>query len=174
MMDYARTLIRQHQRAGIIVDTNLLLLLLVGGLDRALIARFKRTRALFIADDYPAVAAVVDSFQRVLTTPHILAEVSNFVGNAPEDWRRGLYTVLANALAPPNSAIALLDERYTRGAELVRDHAFSLFGLTDAGIGHLARDRYLVFTVDAPLADYLGRIGVAALNYNHIRGLAWT
>ena len=48
---------------------------------------------------------------------------------------------------------------------------FKKLGLTDAIIGQLAKDTYLVLTDDFPLTNYLKSIGVDAINFNHLRFL---
>ena len=67
------TYIRQYRRKGIIVDTNLLLLVLIGGTPS--IAGFKRTSG-YTTKDYKLLLNVIDQFEKLISTPHILAEVS--------------------------------------------------------------------------------------------------
>lgn len=66
--------IKQYRRKGIIVDTNLLLLALIGGTSS--IGEFKRTRG-YSDEDYQLLLKVIDQFETLVSTPHILAEVSN-------------------------------------------------------------------------------------------------
>jgi hypothetical protein len=49
-MDGVRQLINRHSVSGILVDTNLLLLYLIGRTNRHRISRFKRTQAYTIED----------------------------------------------------------------------------------------------------------------------------
>ena len=64
----------------IVVDTNLLLLLVIGITDRSLIAKHKRTRS-FEAEDFDLLVSVLAGYDQVVVTPHIMTEVSNL-------WRR--------------------------------------------------------------------------------------
>jgi hypothetical protein len=69
-------LIAKCRANGLFLDSNLLLLLLIGAVERGLVIRFKRTR-VFLQEDYDLLCDVVAQFTRVVTTPHVLAEVSN-------------------------------------------------------------------------------------------------
>ena len=44
--------------------------------------------------------------------------------------------------------------------------------MTDTAIGMVAAEKFLVLTVDLPLAGYLNKKGVAAINFNNLR-LSW-
>ena len=68
---------------GLLIDSNLLLLLFVGLRDRDRIQKFKRT-AQFTIRDFERLAAFIRRFKEVVTTPSILTEVSNLLGQLPE------------------------------------------------------------------------------------------
>jgi rRNA-processing protein FCF1 len=153
-------LIRKHRAKGILVDTNILLLYFVGIFDPTLIARFKRTE-IFAPDDFQKVEAVLNRFNRVLTTPHILAEISNLAVSL-----RGQAKDFFQHLS--NGFIAL-DEKYTPARLLVTGNIFSRLGLTDAAIERLAMKGYLVFTADFELSQRLTHRGADVLNLNHLR-----
>lgn len=80
MEQYVSGLISRHRRTGVLVDTNLLLLFFVGGYDRSLVERFRRTADRFVAPDFDTLSALLMSFERIVTTPHILTETSNLLG----------------------------------------------------------------------------------------------
>lgn len=71
--------VAKHRRDGILIDANLLLLLAVGRHDPALIASYKHTRS-YSADDYSILEQFISLFRTVITTPHIMTEVSNLLG----------------------------------------------------------------------------------------------
>ena len=70
--------IKRHGNCGIILDTNLLLLFLVGSYDVKLIKKYKRTLK-YSEEEYEWIVIVVSSFSTIVVTPHILAEVWNFI-----------------------------------------------------------------------------------------------
>src|ERR1700691_6200743 len=76
MLD-AVALIEKHRGKGVFVDTNLFVLLLVGSFNKKRILDFKRTQD-FTVDDFHTLSALVAWFGTPLvTTPHILSQVSD-------------------------------------------------------------------------------------------------
>ena len=69
-------LISQHRGSGLVVDTNLLLLFLIGRTNKNRISRFKRTQAYTI-EDFDLLDRFMAEFKTLITTPHVLTEVSN-------------------------------------------------------------------------------------------------
>lgn len=164
MERYVGSLIAQYRRTGVLVDTNLLLLFYIGGYDQRQIARFKRTADRFISVDFDTLAAVLEQFDTVVTTPHILTEVSNLMGQLSGRVRDGCFDLLAQS-------IPKLHERHTASTDLAGDEAFIKLGITDTSILEAATDHYLVLTDDLPLYSYLGGRGLDVLNFNNIRTL---
>src|SRR5260370_39822148 len=76
MIDEFLRLVDRHRQNGILVDANLLLLLVVGRFDEQRIQRFERTRD-FVIEDFRLLEAMVRPFSRILSTPHVLTELSN-------------------------------------------------------------------------------------------------
>lgn len=64
----------------LLIDTNVLMLLLIGRWDRASIPTFRRT-ATFTVTDFDLLEGALPRYARVVTTPAVLAEVSNLLGN---------------------------------------------------------------------------------------------
>ncbi len=78
-MSEAETLLARYKRKGVLVDSNLLLLLFVGLFDPARIKKFKRT-GHFSEVDFRLLVNFLAYFDKAITTPHILTEVSNLAG----------------------------------------------------------------------------------------------
>lgn len=166
MSAYAAPLIQRHRRSSVIIDTNILLLYFVGSLDRTLITTFKRTRNSFVVEDYDTIYHLLGAFAQVVTTANILTEVSNLAGQLSEHLKPDYFALFARG-------IALLAEQHVSSTDVAALPEFARFGLTDAGILHVARDGYLVLTDDFRLSQYLSSVGVDALNFNHIRQYNW-
>lgn len=150
----------------LLLDANTLLLLFVGLFDRTLIPQFKRT-TIFAVEDYDLLAEIVTQFTMLVTTPHILCEVSNLSGQLVDERRLSYFTVFARSLAG-------FDERYTAATALRTQPIFNRLGLTDAGIAHIAQEESLtVLTTDLDLWAYLTGAGVDAYNFNHVRRFGW-
>lgn len=153
--------LRRHRASGVLLDTNLLLLYVVGAHDRDLIPHFKRT-ASFTAEDFRILTGALDSFGHVLTTPHILTEVSNLAGQFAEPLKQAVFRTFA-------SAIGVLTELQPAAREVSAHTAFPRFGLTDIAILQSGRDKCLVLTDDFRLSQYLAHEKVEVLNFNHLR-----
>ena len=146
----------------ILLDANVLLLLLVGTADPSLIGEFKRTAA-FTEDDFDLLQLVLTYFNDIVTTPHVLTEVSNLLGQLPEHLHE-------TAFAHLRGAIETLNENTTAAQLITSEAIFTRLGLTDAAVTYLARTRVIeVLTVDSALWVHLNYQGVTAYNFHHIR-----
>jgi hypothetical protein len=163
---YAELLIEEHASSGIVLDTNLLLLLIIGKARRELVGTFKRLNS-FAPEDYETLTTIVNRFQTVATTPNILTEVSNLADRLTDKYKRDYLNAFA-------AEISLLDEKYVPTKAVVLSNAFSIFGLSDAVIWEIANRELLVMTTDGQLYHYLLTLGLPVLNFNHIRTQYWT
>jgi rRNA-processing protein FCF1 len=154
-----------HRKSGVIVDTNILLLYFVGIFDKARISTFRRTQT-FVPEDFDTLIGFLQSFDKVVTLPNILSEVSNLLGQLEGKLKQACFECFAYG-------IDLLDEQYLLSNRIVKTSEFVRFGLTDTAIFELARANYLVLTDDFRLSQYLTAKGLAAVNFNHIRVYNW-
>ena len=158
-------LLARYKSRGILIDTNLLLLYFVGRHDSRRILTFERTRT-FTIEDFKLLLGVFDYFDRVITTPNILTEVSNLSGKLSAHEKPAYYSEFA-------SQTMLLKEEYIESTRACSLECFKNFHLTDSGIIDVASGQYLVLTDDLPLAGYLQNAGIDVINFNHIRNLNW-
>ena len=162
-LEFFESLLRRYRSKGLLVDTNVLLLLLVGSIDPNIISRFKITANQgFTGTDYELLRTLIGNFQKVVTTPHILAEVSNQADKFKSENHQRIFSRFI-------SLIDLLEEHFEPAKALAGSDAFVRFGLTDTAISMVAAKRFLVLTVDLPLAGYLKKKGVDAINFNNLR-----
>ena len=164
-MEDIKDLLIGYKNKGVLVDSNLLLVYVVGMYDPSRIARFKRT-ATFSIDDFYLLAQLLRFFQKVVTTPNILTEVNSFSNQLPEDIKPSYNPEFAKQ-------ITLLEEHYLASNRVSSVISFQRFGLTDSGIAELARGKYVVLSDDLKLVIYLQKEGIDAVNFNHIRYLTW-
>ncbi len=154
-------LIIKHRNTGIVVDANLLVLHVVGRAGRDLITRCKRTE-VFTPEDFDLLQLVLKEFRSIITTPHILTEVSNLTESIKGDLRR---TLLDTFVLELNT----FHEQF-RAAEVLTGHpGFRLLGLSDTGIADLAQRSHLVITVDFLLYAHLVEREFDVINFNHLR-----
>ena len=158
----------RFHRKNLLVDTNLLLLLLVGSFDPSKIRTHKITANQgFNETDFYQLRNFTCTFQKLVTTPHILTEVSNHA-----DKIKG--TDHLKFLQKFISLIETLDEHFEASRLIANTDVFVRFGLTDAAISRLAHKDFLVVTVDSPLAGYLQKKGVNVVNFNNVRRASQT
>jgi hypothetical protein len=157
-------LLRIYGRRGAVVDANLLLLLFLGSYDRKQISSNKRL-AMFTEDDFDLLTRVLKQFSQIVTTPNILTEVSNLSGAVPDARRGAYFTWFA-------SSLAVLQEEYV-SSRTALGNRWARFGLTDAGIAEIAKNRYLVLTDDFRLSRSLEGGEIDTINFNHLREGFW-
>lgn len=145
------------------LDTNLLLLWLAGNVDRTLLKTFKRVQD-FTVGDYRLLQRTVTRFRDLFTTPHVLTETSNFIGQASL-YRRDVL------LAALESFINNSTEMTSPARELSCRPEFRPFGLTDTGLSDLS-GRVTVITMDYRLHGRIEAQGGSCINFNHLRSLA--
>lgn len=165
MKDLILQLVQRHRKNGILIDTNILLLYFLGRFNPREIPRFKRTRQ-FTVEDFGTLLLLLRRFEKVLTTPNILTEVSSFSSQLADPLRTDYFRQFAKE-------IALIEERYVESRRAAELAEFASLGLTDAGILGLARGTFLVLTDDFPLSQRLQKVGGDVINFNHLRVLGW-
>ncbi|MGA2329921.1 MAG: hypothetical protein ABSH05_27055 [Bryobacteraceae bacterium] len=164
--EYVGGLVRKHASRGVLIDANLLIVLLIGRQDRSAVSRFPHSKE-YTAAEFDVLDRFVRRFRRIITTPHILTEVSNLSGKL-----RGDDLTLFRAMLAQE--ICQYEERQRAAQEVVQSPYFAKLGLTDAGIERIARDGLLVLTDDLALAGALEKVRIDVLNFNRIRPLAWS
>ena len=142
------------------LDTNLLLLYLVGITDQSLLITFKRV-STFEAPDIATLIKLLGKFQKLITTPHILAEASNFLTQAPQHRRRELMASLRRFAEAHQEA-------YQAAKELVTRDEFSALGLADTGLAALSAEA-AVLTTDYHLWGRITSQGGHCVNFYHLR-----
>ena len=165
MIEQIREMVARYVQKGILVDTNILLLYFVGSFDPNLISSFKRTLQ-FTVEDFDTLLLLLDPFDKFITTPNILTEVSNLSGQLGEPARTPFFQTLAEKFI-------LMEERYIESSDAAQQEEFVKLGLTDTGILKLSKDQYLVLTDDFRLSQFLQKKDVDVINFNHVRVLGW-
>lgn len=145
----------------LLIDTNLLLVLLVGAQDRRQVPRFKRTSA-YTAEDYDLLAAFVGAFRETVVTPNVLTEVSNLAGQLSEPLRSRVFAGLA-------AFATLTAERYVPSRSAVEELDFLRLGLADVSVLLAAQENVAVLTDDLALYLKLLALDIHAVNFNHVR-----
>jgi hypothetical protein len=150
---------------GLLLDTNIALLLVVGDHDPALLPKFKRT-AKFAPEDYATLRRILSRFKAVVTTPAILTEVNSLASQFGEPTKTAVLRTFAKTVKE-------FSEKYIPSTVIADDELFAKFGLTDTNIKLVAAGQFLVLTDDYRFSGYLAANQIAAVNFNHIRVAGW-
>jgi len=162
---YLESLFQKYKQQGIVVDANLLLMYFLGSFNPQLISQYKRTKS-YTLDDFDILCRFIKCFERLVTTPNILTEVSNLSTALGEQIREEYFRKFKNI-------VTTLDEKVVTSRMAVENKHFEKYGLTDAVIVELCQKRYLVITDDFKLSNLLSHINIDVINFNHIRGYKW-
>ncbi|SFH41627.1 hypothetical protein SAMN05660649_05127 [Desulfotomaculum arcticum] len=160
--NYLLNLIKKHKNNGLLIDSNLLLLLFIGSFSVDWIQKYKRTKQ-YVIEDYQVMVSFIKHFNKILTTPNILTEVSNLSNQLPEKVKNEYFPVFAKK-------VTVLQESYHQSIAVCQSSNFRRFGLTDTLIIDIGNTGCLVLTDDFRLAGYLESMSISVINFNHLRG----
>src|SRR6266404_5811425 len=146
---------------GVVLDSNILLLLVGGTSNRRLIGSWPRLKQ-FTTSDYDLLVRILTRFRMAVTTPAILAEVNSLANKLTANDKPQFYEALRRF-------VGLVDEKVIASKEVVATDYFKRFGYTDACVGLLGKQNYLVLTDDFALSGFLLANEVQAINFNHLR-----
>jgi predicted nucleic acid-binding protein len=151
----------------LLIDTNLLVLLVIGIVNPNRIATFKRT-SKYSKQDYDLLVRALSNLTRppLYTVAHVLAEVSNLtVLSGPErlQARHVLKRTLTSLHEPEMTSV--------RAAQALE---YETLGLVDAAIATVARENgCAVLTDDLDLYLALLKQGIEAFNFSHFQASDW-
>lgn len=159
----------KYRRSGVLVDTNILLVYFVGLYDNVtghrLVNTFKYTKGDYGPGDFDVLNAFLENFDVLVTTPHVLTEVSNSIIGELTDPAKDLCLGLIQETIP-----AAFQEHHVAAADLLAEDKFRTYGVADMGIlRSAAAGPYLVLTDDNRLSPYLNRAGIDTLSLPEIK-----
>lgn len=161
MIDYFESIIVKYSNKGLIIDTNLFLLLVIGTANQNRIESFKRT-SRYLIEDYKILSSIVSNFNILITTPNILTEVSNLLNHLDQREKLLYYQYF-------DTFIRKMNENFIKSNKVSSNNLFSKFGLTDLSIFEVSKGSYLVLTDDLELYHYLSNKKIDVINFNHLR-----
>ena len=146
---------------AIVLDTNLLMLLVVGATSTSLIGRHDRLAAYSKAD-FDLLGDCLAGSSQIVVTPHTLTETSNLlrqIGNPARD----------KISATLKGLIARAEERFIDGRKAIDHKDYIRLGLTDCALMSATGGGEELLTVDLDLYLAALRHGGNAVNFNHVR-----
>lgn len=146
---------------SLLIDTNLLVLFIVGLVNVKRIPIFKRTDK-YTADDFELLVTFSEQFKTFYTLPHVMAEVSNLTDLTGIERNFALEVIKDKLQLYVKEPISSLQA--ARGAHYLR------LGLVDAAIIHAAeKTRCHVVTDDLALYLALSERNLPVDNFSHLR-----
>lgn len=145
----------------ILLDTNLLVLFVVGTASRGYIEKHKRLTE-FTVEDYDALLKIISAAPAVLVTPNTLTETSNLSSYIGDPAKSHVFEVL-------RSIVASSEETYVPSQKASERPEFVRLGLTDASLIEISSDETTVLTADLDLYLAVVSKGSPAINFNHVR-----
>lgn len=167
-----QTYLRACSQKGLIIDTNLLALLLIGSHSQT-IEQIRRCNRLssYDLEDLKKVLLLASKACKIIVTPQILAELANITFDIRHDGGRSKY------FEEVIKFITKTEEKHTHKDILMSQinlNILSKIGFADTSIVAIARDSgLLVLSDDGQLVGVLTTLGVNVLNINHLRSASW-
>ncbi len=148
--------------SGLLIDTNLLVLLVVGRTQRSMINRHRRLKG-YSESDYDALVGLLDQETKIIVTPNTLTESSNLLAYGPPSVNSRLFETL-KFMIHASEEIVVQSEVASEVPE------FGWLGLTDAVLVHVASPDVPLITSDFRLwSAVVSRDPRAAINFNNLR-----
>ncbi len=144
----------------VLLDTNLMVLLVVGTASPNYIKRHKRLQA-YTEKDYRMLVNILPTEpRRVLVTPNTITETSNLAGQIAEPARKRVFETMRALLGD-------MDEVYVASRRAADHVSFVRLGITDAALLHSSLNGTLLITADLDLYLEAARQGRPVINFNH-------
>jgi hypothetical protein len=150
----------------LVIDTNLLVLFVVGTASRHYIKKHKRLTE-FIPEDFDALVQIISNAPSVFVTPNTLTETSNLAGYIGEPARTEVFRVLQNL-------VATATEEYVPSRKATERKEFFRLGLTDSALIEACSTEAVLVTTDLNLYLAVEATGAPAINFNQIRDRHFT
>ncbi len=150
---------------SLLIDSNILILLLVGSYDSKFIEHVRRLRNNYDEKDYLLVKNLVKKERKIYITPQILSEISNLT----KDIRDPKLTAYIKNLI---SQLNRFSEEYIHMTDLFKDEKLLIkVGFTDLSVIKVAKKfKCLILTDDFVLNSISIDEGCESLNITQLRG----
>lgn len=136
----------------IIIDTNALVLLIIGCIDTKLITNHKRT-SIYDEEDFNELITVIGDINQLIVLPNIWTEVDNLLNN----FSSYKYLYIQKLIKTINEST----EKYLESNLVTNENSFYDLGLTDSLILKYAKNCRLLITSDSKLSDYAIANGIS-------------
>jgi rRNA-processing protein FCF1 len=136
----------------ILIDTNALIILILGQIDTRLIDTHKRTSIYEEQDYYDLISVIVD-IENLIVLPNVWTEVDNLLNGFNGEHKYQYITEITKIIKSTS-------EQFLSSLSGVNSESFFNLGLTDSLLLNLAKECELLITSDSGLSDYALAYGI--------------
>jgi len=168
IIEFKNALFEIPIKKGLIVDTNILLLYLIGSYDISYIKRFKRTES-YTKEEYKFLCCFLENYcpNKKYISPHILTELSNLSLSVSSERLSEYFSYFIDILKKTS-------EIYINKNQIFKFKELSKFGVTDISILQTAKEYdFFVLTSDYKLSNYLFKNDIEVFNFRNISPYLW-
>ena len=133
-------------RQSLVMDTNLLLLLIIGHIDEGRHLHKSKRLSAYDRQDLQKLHCVMAKFEKIIISPYLAAEVSNLIDLKD--------TLRQRAFEVARIFFSQFEQASVSVCQDAQHSAFIRYGMTDASLAVLAKD-YMVITNDNRLLPVL-------------------
>lgn len=136
----------------ILIDTNSLIILVLGVMDPKLISSHKRT-SIYEEKNFRDLLLKIGSFDNLITLPNVWTETDNLLNRFKKNQRWSYYQSLKQLVSETS-------EKYIPSSKALENDLFIELGQTDTLLLTLALECELLITGDSKLSDYARAYGI--------------
>lgn len=130
----------------ILIDTNALIILILGQIDSRLIDTHRRT-SIYEEQDYYDLLSVIVKIENLIVLPNVWTEVDNLLNGFNGEQKYQYITKITETIKSTS-------EKYLNSLIGIENDCFFDLGLTDSLLLNLAKECELLITTDSTLSDY--------------------
>ncbi len=145
----------------IIIDSNSLIVLLLGLINPSLINKHSKT-SIYNEEDYHTLVEVIKDIKSLIVLPNIWTEVDNLLNKFTGGYK-DLY------VQKIIQTIKETSEEYIESQSVENNYAFYDLGLTDTLILEYAKNCEMLITSDSQLSDYARANGVTVFDLKELK-----
>lgn len=145
----------------ILIDSNVLVILMLGLVDPNLIGKDKRS-SIYEKEDFYKLLNAIGSIDKIVVLPNIWTEVDNLLNHVSGSYK---YQYIEKI----TSTIRVTSEEYIKSSIGTQSSNFSHLGLTDSLILEFAKKCDFLITDDSRLSDFARANGILVYDMKSIR-----
>lgn len=145
----------------ILIDSNSLIVLILGLMNPSLINSHSKT-SIYEEEDFYNLLAAIKSIESIVVLPNIWTEVDNLL-NKFNGGYKDLY------VAKMINTIKITSEKYLESHLVENNNAFYDLGLSDTLILEFAKECEMLITSDSALSDYARAFGINVYDMKELK-----